>query len=269
MRIDTLGNVNIPGLTASRAVFTDASDNLVSKAVNGTGDVVLASSPTITGLNIAAGTSDVAPIKLASGTNLSTVTAGAIEYDGTSIFVTPNASIGRAVIPFIIYTSGQGTNLSLGSESVNQPIFPTANDIITLSSGTYFIQLNVTLSRGAGGSTVAQPRINLGGGGTAVGTFSGTSTSRSSVGTGAGMSAYSNVALTVDNLIDGPSGSAATHFLYITGILRITSSGTIQPKYSMSINLVSGGAVIPGAGNFMTIQSLATSSTAASSGGWQ
>lgn len=39
--------VNMPGLTASQAVFSDASKNLVSNAISGTGSVVMTNSPTL------------------------------------------------------------------------------------------------------------------------------------------------------------------------------------------------------------------------------
>jgi len=48
MTISAAGTITIPSLTASQALFTDASKNLVSKAVTGTGSVVLSASPTIT-----------------------------------------------------------------------------------------------------------------------------------------------------------------------------------------------------------------------------
>ena len=59
MRIKSGGLINIPGLTASSAVATDASKNLVSVANTGTGNNVLATSPALTTPNIgaAAGTS--------------------------------------------------------------------------------------------------------------------------------------------------------------------------------------------------------------------
>ncbi len=45
----TASNATISGLTANQAVFTDANDTLVSVATTGTGDVVRAASPTLTG----------------------------------------------------------------------------------------------------------------------------------------------------------------------------------------------------------------------------
>jgi len=49
MTINAAGTITIPSLTASQAVFTDASKNLISKATTGTGSVVLnnASDPSI------------------------------------------------------------------------------------------------------------------------------------------------------------------------------------------------------------------------------
>lgn len=47
--ISATGVVNISTLTASQAVFTDGSKNLVSNAVTGTGSVVRSASPTLTG----------------------------------------------------------------------------------------------------------------------------------------------------------------------------------------------------------------------------
>jgi ribosome-associated protein YbcJ (S4-like RNA binding protein) len=50
----TASNATISGLTANQAVFTDANDQLVSVATTGTGDVVRAASPTLTGTLTAA-----------------------------------------------------------------------------------------------------------------------------------------------------------------------------------------------------------------------
>jgi hypothetical protein len=43
------GTVTFTGLSASQAVFTDASDNLISNAITGSGNVVMSASPTLTG----------------------------------------------------------------------------------------------------------------------------------------------------------------------------------------------------------------------------
>ena len=56
--------------------------------------VGLAATQTLTNksVSLAAGTTSVAPFNLTSGTNLTTATAGAVEYDGTVFYATPTAS---------------------------------------------------------------------------------------------------------------------------------------------------------------------------------
>lgn len=49
LTISTSQVLNVPNLTASRAVFTDSSSNLVSNAITGSGNVVMSASPTLTG----------------------------------------------------------------------------------------------------------------------------------------------------------------------------------------------------------------------------
>jgi len=43
------GTVTASNLTANQAIFTNASDGLVSNAITGTGNVVMSASPTLTG----------------------------------------------------------------------------------------------------------------------------------------------------------------------------------------------------------------------------
>lgn len=50
MSISSIGVVNVGQLTASQAVFTDASKNLVSNTITGTGNVVMSASPNLTGV---------------------------------------------------------------------------------------------------------------------------------------------------------------------------------------------------------------------------
>lgn len=50
-------------------------------------------------VNLAAGTATLAPLKLASGTLLTSPAAGAAEYDGASAYFTGDTTSGRAVIP--------------------------------------------------------------------------------------------------------------------------------------------------------------------------
>ena len=56
-------------------------------------------SPTFTGtVTMPAGTASIAPLKLTSGTNLTTPAAGSVEYDGTNLYFTPSSA--RKTIAF-------------------------------------------------------------------------------------------------------------------------------------------------------------------------
>jgi len=221
---------------------------------------------------MAAGTTSVSPINLTSGTNLTTAAAGAVEFDGTTLNFTPNTNYGRAAIPATVYTSGTGTSLTptATGEATAQALFPAAGDTITLPIGTYHITLVAAINRGATSVTSATARINFGGGGTAVGSFSGTAVSSVAAGGAASQFMISAAALTVDNVVTAANIVAAgVYHIMITGILRITTAGTFIPKYSLSAALASATtATAPGSMNYLMIQSAGTSGTAAATGGW-
>jgi trimeric autotransporter adhesin len=58
-----------------------------------------ASTGRFTGVTVTAGTASIAPILLTSGTNLTSATAGAIEYDGVNFYATAETTSGRNVVP--------------------------------------------------------------------------------------------------------------------------------------------------------------------------
>jgi hypothetical protein len=97
-RITSAGVVNIPNLTASQAVFTDASDNLVSNAITGSGSVVMSTSPTLvtpilgtptsgtltscTGLPLTTGVTGTLPVAN-GGTGITSLGTGIATWLGT------------------------------------------------------------------------------------------------------------------------------------------------------------------------------------------
>jgi hypothetical protein len=70
-------------------------------SVTGSGNIVSATSPTITNLTLAAGTTSLAPLVMTSGTSLTSPVAGAIEFDGSTFFSTDDVTDGRGYIPSI------------------------------------------------------------------------------------------------------------------------------------------------------------------------
>lgn len=92
-----------------------------------------------------AGTASTAPIKLTSGTNLTTASAGAIEYDGY-VFYNDVAESTRGVV-----VSEQITVLNsaftLSSQTAAQRLFnSSANGIVNLPIGTYQFECFYSLS---------------------------------------------------------------------------------------------------------------------------
>ena len=115
----TVGNILDSGLTASQAVFTDASKNLVSVATTGTGSVVLATAPTLTlanatGLPLSTGVSGQLPV--ANGGT------GSNNANGGFNALSPMTTAGD-----IIYggVGGAGTRLGVGSNG----------NVLTVSGG--------------------------------------------------------------------------------------------------------------------------------------
>jgi hypothetical protein len=241
------------------ALSYNASTNTLSSTFSGdlTGDV--------TGkLNATAGTTSAAPITLTSGTNLTSATAGAIEYDGTITTLTNTTNFGRAAIATPIYTSGIGTS---GIASVtNYPLFPSANDRITLPVGTYQVTLGIKIN--VAGSTVSSTaQFNIGGGGTAVGNFlwmgPGANTNN-------GAANHFNGTATLGTSIQVTNASAGNPRVYTfsgSGILEVTTSGTIIPSYLWGVTLTSGTVTLYEE-NYLIITPLSSSGTVASTGGW-
>lgn len=113
-------------------VFTDFSDR------TGTGEVVLNVSPTVTDLMLAAGTTSLPPLQFTSGTNLSSAAAGAVEYDGTVFYSTPNTTSGRGYTPSTHIFRLTANGSAIGSAIAN--FFGTNSAINLVGGGVYEIE---------------------------------------------------------------------------------------------------------------------------------
>lgn len=229
-----------------------------------TGNVSIGTTTATARLTLAAGAAAASsgPLKFTSGTNLTTPEAGAVEYDGTVMTATSNTNFRRGTIPLTNYTSGAGTALGTNTEATNAVLLPAANDTITLSVGTYFVDLCYIVTRGPTSTTSATARLNIRGTGTAVGNFSGMSISAPTEGGASANFAFDAANITADNVVTAASTTAAgVYTIHVRGILKITTSGTVIPQYSLSANINAAGTISKVL--YFSLQQLDTQSAAA------
>ena len=166
INISAAGVVAIPNLSASQAVFTDASKNLVSNAISGSGSVAMTVSPTFTGTVTAttmtagdnstkvASTAFVTtamtfvPLQTSSPTTTQTVTANG----SNTLVITPAGTIAALTIIFPSSpVNGQTFNIAIsqiitaltlnaGSNTIDGTIVTTA----TNSSGGWVYVVGTT-----------------------------------------------------------------------------------------------------------------------------
>ncbi len=235
---DTTGKLTISdgvllsALTASQAVFTDGSKNLVSNAITGTGNVVMSASPTLSGTISAA--------------NLSL--SGTLGVTSTVTFTTPLADSNLATIS----TAGKVSNSATTATSAN-----TASAIVARDASGNFSAGTITATLSGSASSLTTTRTlwgqnfngtaNVTGSLTSVGDITGTAgvTLTATAGTLA-------LAATGANNVDiSTNGSArwrvnsAGHLLAVTDAsFDIGASGATRPRdLFLSRNIVAGGGV--------------------------
>jgi len=159
-------NLTLPALTASQAVFTNASDQLVSNAITGTGNVVMSASPTLTGTITAAAITASSTITgngnwVLGNADTDTITQGAsyvtgtvlrsakadtntlalAAYDVNGASYTNLITLTASNTPTLALTStGTGTinNISVGATTASTGAFTTlaSNGATTFTAGT-------------------------------------------------------------------------------------------------------------------------------------
>jgi len=268
--VGSTGTVN--GLTLTGTVTS--SGNLT---LGGTLDL---SSPPIIGgtapntgnfstVNLSAGTTTVAPLDFATGTNLTTPAAGAWEYDGKVFYATPIAS-NRAVSVIEHFVARTGTKTMTSNTSL-QAIFDNTTGTGGLTSGaltvgastSYFFEMSINVS--AMSATSGNMGFSIVGAGTATFTsaawhaFGLDSTNQQTAAAG-GTSWRATVGAT-GNIVTAATGTAASAI--VKGIFRINGAGTIIP----SIQLTTASAAVIGVNTWFKCYPVGTD-TVISVGNW-
>ncbi len=182
-------------------------------------------------ITVGAGTTSVAPINVVSGTNLTSATAGAVEYDGLAFYSTPVTG-GRGVSPSTQYAIVEAGGFALGTAAGVQSAFPTTKDVWTLAANTtywvegqYWIQKStnsVTVAiafAAAGGASITSMALNVWGVNAAANTTSATGA----------FTIVTQIASTIVN-----ATSTANSLIVFRGLFRTNAAGTWTPQINFS-----------------------------------
>lgn len=228
---DAVGNVApISLVTVDNTI---ARFNGLTGIVQGSG-VVISDTDNMSAMSLSplAGTATVAPLLLTSGTNLTAAAAGAWEYDGKTFYSTTVAA-SRGVSPSVQFTvlaaDFNGTDVNTA-----QPVFDTAQDVITLAaSTTYEFEAEYWITRAAG--TTSHTTAVL---------FGGTATFTSVGYLAQVTNPTGNVLANVQHIwgeaatalvLTAANTSATEHLLIkIKGRIRTNAAGTLIPQFQYS-----------------------------------
>jgi hypothetical protein len=211
-----------------------------------------------------AGTVTYAPMVYTSGTNLTTATAGAMEYDG-KVFYGTGQSSQRGVIAtqhFIILTTDYvGSNVSTAQQVFNSP----AGGIITLPASTsYFLEGIYYITRAAGTTShTLSTLFALGGTLTSI-AYTADTTSTTGNTLGAVSRIYATAATAT--VVTAASTSATENItVVIRGVVRTNTAGTFTPQIQYSA--APGGAPTILTNSYLRLFPIGTN-TVASVGNW-
>ena len=213
---------------------------------------------TITGLNLTAGSLIVAPLNIAAGTNLTTASAGAVEYDGKCFYADPIASNRGLLVSdhFILQQAARATVNSANGATAFAIFDSVAGGTITLPAVTlYEFEMFVSLyTTGTNARTLnlsfvfAQAPVSI--------TYSALVGSPATDIQGATTAIY--LATAADTAINASVSAASYNTVFVKGLIRThaTLASTMIPKIRW--NTASGQDTIVRAGSYLKLHALGT-----------
>lgn len=259
---------NITGGNVTTAGQVSAAGNIAGGNITTSG--LISATGNVTGGNItalirpSAGTVTNAPLVYTSGVNLTSATAGAVEYDGTVFYGTAQSSQ-RGVMPtehFIVLTTDYvGSDVSTAQAVFNSP----ASGTITLPASTsYFLEAVYYITRAAG--TTSHTLSTLFALGGTLTSIAYTADTTSTTGTAIGTVSRKYATAATATVVTAASTTATENITVILkGVVRTNTAGTFTPQIKYSA--APGGAPTILANSYLRLIPIGTN-TVASVGNW-
>jgi hypothetical protein len=202
--------------------------------VTGSGGIALATAPTITGEVLAAGTASVAPLTMTSGTNLTTPSAGALEYDGHAPYFSPVAGV-RGVVPAFQHSHVTASGgISLSNVNTAQSFLPSGAQNFPVEGGIiYQFKAKILLNMNTTTTCIKNILFSTGSGAAFSWIDYLCSTEQGSALGGSNSPTEWHVAVATAGVISLTS-QAQYLFHTIEGSFVMSSGGTIQPQIQFS-----------------------------------
>ena len=218
----------------------------------------------LTPIVLPAGKTTSAPLTLQSGTNLTTATAGAVEYDGKVIYSTPNGTR-RGVSPSMMIYRLNGT-LTGANNTLVQSFFGVG--VSLAASTSYMFQSYVTMQKTAGvTSHTVNLRMDTSGGVNDI-AYGGTFGLVTSPSNGINSTTGSFYGTTTTSVVATSSISTANQqvqFIF-RGTLTTSLSTTLTPSYALSA--APGGAYTVQSSSYFAIWPIGAAGANTSVGPW-
>lgn len=256
----TSGTLTIaaPAVAGTNTItFPAATDTVVGIAATQT-----LTNKTLTGTVFSAGTTSVSPVNLTSGTNLTTATAGAIEYDGKVFYGTPQ-STQRGIVPGQQFYRLNANLLRLDSTAV-QSILGVG---VTLSASTvYAFQFFYIFTRSGGASTSHTFSLLYGGTATLNNILYTVARDQDTALPGGGQPLIYGTNVATATIIDTSSTTSTTQIQFGHGTVSINAGGTFIPQFQLSATNSAAYSTL--AGSYFLIYPIGASGSNTSVGAW-
>lgn len=233
------GTVNAASFTASQAIFTDASKNLVSNAITGTGNVVMSTSPTL--VTPALGIPSSVTLTNATGLPVSTGISGLGTGVATLLATPSSANLAAAITD----ETGSGSLVFATSPTLVTPALGTPSSVtltsatgLPISTGVSGLGTGVATALAVNVGSAGAPVVNGGALGTpSSGTLTSAtglpiSTGVSGLGTGVATFLATPSSANLISAVTDETGTGALVFAtsptLVTPVLGTPSSGTLS-----------------------------------------